>query len=157
MRSILEEHGRDRTFCRCVIWVIVLYERTGELIHFARSKKHRTVLLSAVSLYMYLQDVSGYIQLSVRRQEGVWRQFSSEPIRGCSMALQSSRSCHARGLHAILERHACGPGVYLSRMLSRDISKAAQYGPGQHCQNGCILVVLVKCSWCTPRAGHLRP
>ena len=124
MRSILEEHGRDRTFCRCVIWVIVLYERTGELIHFARSKKHRTVLLSAVSLYMYLQDVSGYIQLSVRRQEGVWRQFSSEPIRGCSMALQSSRSCTRAPRHP---RTAC---LWARRVpLTHALTRHQQGGP----------------------------
>ena len=133
MRSILEEHGRDRTFCRCVIWVIVLYELANSVrglplrrtrIHFARSKKHRSVLLSAVSLYMYLQDVSGYIQLSVRRQEGVWRQFSSEPIRGCSMALQSSRSCTRAPRHP---RTAC---LWARRVpLTHALTRHQQGGP----------------------------
>ena len=48
-----------------------------------------------------------------------------------------------------------GPaGVYLA---SRDISKAAQYGPCQHGQNGCIFVVLVKCgsvhAWIAERSS----
>lgn len=85
----------------------------------------------------------GAYNTSAKNRERVWRQFSSKPIR---MFHGTSKQAAAQIMHEGFTPSTngmLGPGVY----LSRDVSKAAQYGPGQHGPNGCILVVLVKCGW----------